>query len=294
MKVRKAIIPAAGLGTRLLPNTKSIPKEMLPLVDKPVLQYIVEEAVAAGVEEILIITNRGKSPIEDYFDYAPDLEARLLADGKRQEARAVREVADMADVFFLRQKETKGLGHAVWRAKSFVGNEPFGILLGDDIMLSETPVLKQLVNAAEANNCSAIAVRQFPSSEICKYSSVKLEEKLSDRVFRISDMNEKPSVYEKLSDYAIMGRYVLTPAIFDILEQTRPGRNNEIQLTDGMRALCRRQPMCAVDFEGKRYDTGNLKGYLESIIDFALKNEEAGAWLRQFILDKAELLKREG
>ena len=294
MKIRKAIIPAAGLGTRLLPNTKSIPKEMLPLVDKPVLQYIVEEAVAAGVEEILIITNRGKSPIEDYFDYAPDLEARLLADGKRQEARAVREVADMADVFFLRQKETKGLGHAVWRAKSFVGNEPFGILLGDDIMLSETPVLKQLVNAAEANNCSAIAVRQFPSSEICKYSSVKLEEKLSDRVYRISDMNEKPSVYEKLSDYAIMGRYVLMPEIFDILEKTKPGRNNEIQLTDGMRALCRRKPMCAVDFEGKRYDTGNLKGYLESIIDFALQNEEAGAWLRQFILDKAELLKREG
>ena len=293
MKIRKAIIPAAGLGTRLLPNTKSIPKEMLPLVDKPVLQYIVEEAVAAGVEEILIITNRGKSPIEDYFDYAPDLEARLLADGKRQEARAVREVADMADVFFLRQKETKGLGHAVWRAKSFVGNEPFGILLGDDIMLSETPVLKQLVNAAEANNCSAIAVRQFPSSEICKYSSVKLEEKLSDRVFRISDMNEKPSVYEKLSDYAIMGRYVLTPAIFDILEQTRPGRNNEIQLTDGMRALCRREPMCAVDFEGKRYDTGNLRGYLESIIDFALKNEEAGEWLRRFIIDKAEILKQE-
>ncbi len=293
MKVRKAIIPAAGLGTRLLPNTKSIPKEMLPLVDKPVLQYIVEEAVAAGVEEILIITNRGKSPIEDYFDYAPDLEQRLIADGKRREARTVREVADMADVYFLRQKETKGLGHAIWRARSFVGNEPFGILLGDDIMLSETPVLKQLVDAAEQNDCSAIAVRQFPGEEICKYSSVKLEEKLGERVYRISDMNEKPSVYEKLSDYAIMGRYVLTPAIFDILEKTSPGRNNEIQLTDGMRVLCRREKMCAVDFEGKRYDTGNLKGYLESIIDFALQNEEAGDWLRQFILDKADQFRAE-
>ncbi len=293
MKVRKAVIPAAGLGTRLLPNTKSIPKEMLPLVDKPVLQYIVEEAVAAGVEEILIITNRGKSPIEDYFDYAPDLEARLLIDGKAKEARTVRAVADMADVYFLRQKETKGLGHAIWRAKSFVGNEPFGILLGDDIMLSETPVLKQLVDAAEANDCSAIAVRQFPGDEICKYSSVRMEEKLGENVYRISDMNEKPSIYEKLSDYAIMGRYVLTPAIFDILEKTSPGRNNEIQLTDGMRTLCRREKMCAVDFEGHRYDTGNLKGYLESIIDFALKNEEAGPWLRQFILDKAELLKKE-
>ena len=294
MKIRKAIIPAAGLGTRLLPNTKSIPKELLPLVDKPVLQYIVEEAVAAGVEQILIITNRGKDPIENYFDYAPDLEERLREDGKFKEADTIRKVADMADVYFLRQKETKGLGHAIWRAKSFVGDEPFGILLGDDIMLSDTPVLKQLVDAAETNNCSAIAVRKFPSDEISKYSSVKLEEQLSEGVYRISDMNEKPSVYEKLSDYAIMGRYVLMPEIFDILEKTKPGRNNEIQLTDGMRALCRRKPMCAVDFEGKRYDTGNLKGYLESIIDFALKNEEAGAWLRQFILDKAELLKKEG
>ena len=291
MKVRKAIIPAAGLGTRLLPNTKSIPKEMLPLVDKPVLQYIVEEAVSAGVEQILIITNRGKSPIEDYFDYAPDLESRLLADGKDKEARTIREVADMADVYFVRQKETKGLGHAVWRARSFVGDEPFAILLGDDIMLSETPVLKQLVDAAEANSCSAIAIREFPGEEICKYSSVKLEEKLSDRVYRIGDMNEKPTMDERLSNYAIMGRYVLTPAIFDILEQTPPGRNNEIQLTDGMRKLCHVEPMCAVDFEGKRYDTGNLKGYLESIIDFALKNEEAGDWLRQFIIDKADQLR---
>ena len=291
MKVRKAIIPAAGLGTRLLPNTKSIPKEMLPLVDKPVLQYIVEEAVSAGVEQILIITNRGKSPIEDYFDYAPDLESRLLADGKDKEAKTIRAVADMADVYFVRQKETKGLRHAVWRAKSFVGNEPFAILLGDDIMLSETPVLKQLVDAAEANSCSAIAIREFPGEEICKYSSVKLEEKLSDRVYRIGDMNEKPTMDERLSNFAIMGRYVLTPAIFDILEQTPPGRNNEIQLTDGMRQLCHVEPMCAVDFEGKRYDTGNLKGYLESIIDFALKNEEAGDWLRQFIIEKADQLR---
>ena len=288
MKVRKAIIPAAGLGTRLLPNTKSIPKEMLPLVDKPVIQYIVEEAVAAGIEKILIITNRGKSPIEDYFDYAPDLEERLILDGKTKDARIVREVADMADVYFVRQKETKGLGHAVWRARSFVNEEPFAVLLGDDIMLSETPVLKQLVTTAEENNCSAVAVRQVPDELITKYSSVKLEEKLSERVYRISDMNEKPRLEEKLSDYAILGRYVLTPAIFDILEQTPPGCNNEIQLTDGMRTLCHREKMCAVDFEGRRYDTGNLKGYLEAIIDFALKNEEAGDWLRQFILDKAE------
>ena len=288
MKVRKAIIPAAGLGTRLLPNTKSIPKEMLPLVDKPVIQYIVEEAVSAGIEKILIVTNRGKTPIEDYFDYAPDLEERLIADGKLRDAQIVREVADMADVYFVRQKETKGLGHAIWRAKSFVNEEPFAVLLGDDIMLSETPVLRQLVTAAEQNECSAVAVRQVPDELITKYSSVKLEEKLSDRVYRISDMNEKPTLEEKLSDFAILGRYVLTPAIFDILENTPPGRNNEIQLTDGMRTLCHREKMCAVDFEGRRYDTGNLKGYLEAIIDFALKNEEAGDWLRQFILDKAK------
>ena len=287
MKVRKAIIPAAGLGTRLLPNTKSIPKEMLPLVDKPVIQYIVEEAVAAGIEEILIITNRGKTPIEDYFDYAPDLEERLMKDGKEDEARTVRAVADMADVFFVRQKETKGLGHAIWRAKNFVNGEPFGILLGDDIMLSKKPVLHQLVEAAEANACSAIAVREVPDELIVKYSSVKLEEQLGERVYRISDMNEKPTLEEKLSQYAILGRYVLTPGIFDILEHTPPGRNNEIQLTDAMRTLCRREPMCAVDFEGRRYDTGNLKGYLESIIDFALANPEAGPWLRQFIIDKA-------
>ena len=290
MKVRKAIIPAAGLGTRLLPNTKSIPKEMLPLVDKPVIQYIVEEAVSAGIEEILIITNRGKSPIEDYFDYSPDLEERLIQDGKKDEADTVRAVADMADVFFLRQKETKGLGHAIWRAKSFVGDEPFAILLGDDIMLSEKPVLKQLVEAAEENSCSAIAVREVPDELIVKYSSVKLEKKLSDRVFRIGDMNEKPTLEEKFSNYAILGRYVLTPAIFDILAHTAPGRNNEIQLTDGMKELCRIEPMCAVDFEGRRYDTGNLKGYLEAIIDFALKNEEAGDWLRDFIKEKAKIL----
>ena len=290
MKVRKASIPAAGLGTRLLPNTKSIPKEMLPLVDKPVIQYIVEEAVSAGIEEILIITNRGKSPIEDYFDYSPDLEERLIRDGKQDEANTVRAVADMADVFFLRQKETKGLGHAIWRAKSFVGDEPFAILLGDDIMLSEKPVLKQLVEAAEENSCSAIAVREVPDELIVKYSSVKLEEKLSDRVFRIGDMNEKPTLEEKFSNYAILGRYVLTPAIFDILAHTAPGRNNEIQLTDGMKELCRIEPMCAVDFEGRRYDTGNLKGYLEAIIDFALKNEEAGDWLRDFIREKAKNL----
>ena len=265
---------------------------MLPLVDKPVIQYIVEEAVSAGVEQVLIITNRGKSAIENYFDYAPDLEERLRADGKERDADIIHNVADMADVLFLRQKETKGLGHAVWRAKSFVGDEPFAVLLGDDIMLGKKPVLKQLVEAAEANDCSAVAIHQVPDELIVKYSSVKLEEQLGERVYRISDMNEKPTLEEKLSQYAILGRYVLTPAIFDILEHTAPGRNNEIQLTDGMGTLVHQEKMVGVDFEGRRYDTGNLKGYLESIIDFALENEEAGDWLRQFIIEKAEILKK--
>ena len=291
MRVRKAVIPAAGLGTRLLPNTKSIPKEMLPLVDKPVIQYIVEEAVAAGVEQILIITNRGKTSIEDYFDYAPDLEERLMADGKKKDARIVHDIADMADVVFMRQKETKGLGHAVWRARSFVGDEPFAVLLGDDIMLGEKPVLKQLVEASEAYECSSVAIHEVPDDLIVKYSSVLMEEKLTDRVYRISDMNEKPTLEEKLSNYAILGRYVLTPAVFDILEHTAPGRNNEIQLTDGMKELVRHEKMCGVDFEGRRYDTGNLKGYLEAIIDFALRNEEAGEWLREFIIAKADQLR---
>ena len=286
MKVRKAIVPAAGLGTRMLPNTKSIPKEMLPLVDKPVIQYIVEEAVAAGIEEILIITNRGKASMEDYFDYAPDLEERLLRDGKEKEAAVVRAAADMADVYYVRQKETKGLGHAVWRAKSFVGSEPFAVLLGDDIMLSETPVLKQLVDAAEKYHCSAIAAREVSDRDIVKYSSLQITP-LEDRIYRIHDMNEKPTLEEKLSNHAIMGRYVLTADIFPILENTPPGRNNEIQLTDGMRTLCHSQMMTAVDFEGKRYDTGNLRGYLEATIDFALQNEEVGDWLREFIRSKA-------
>ena len=289
MRVRKAIIPAAGLGTRLLPNTKSVPKEMLPLVDKPVLQYIVEEAVAAGVEEILIITNRGKSAIEDYFDYAPDLEARLIQDGKEKDARTVRQVADMADVFFLRQKETKGLGHAVWRAKSFVGNEPFAVLLGDDIMLSEKPVLKQLVEAAEKYGASAVGVQRVATEAISRYSSVKIAP-LEERVFSVSDMNEKPSPEQMFSNYAILGRYVLTPDIFDILERVKPGYGGEIQLTDGLRELCQNSRMVAVDFEGRRYDTGNLNGFLEATIDFALDHPAAGPWLRGFLKEKAAQL----
>lgn len=294
MKVRKAVIPAAGLGTRMLPATKTVPKEMLPLVDKPVIQYIIEEAVASGIEDILIVTNRAKSAMDDYFDYTPELDERLLAAGKLAELEAVRRTADIANIFYVRQKETKGLGHAIWRAKRFVGDEPFAILLGDDIMMSEKPVIGQLIEAAEKYGASCVGTQTVSNEAISSYSSLKVDPLPNESaILRVLDMNEKPSPAEKLSNYAILGRYVLSSEIFDILENTAPGHGGEIQLTDGMRALCRRAPMIAVDFEGRRYDTGNLIGFLEATIDFALKSSAAGPWLRSFIQSKAEALAAE-
>jgi UTP--glucose-1-phosphate uridylyltransferase len=292
MKVRKAVIPAAGLGTRMLPATKTIPKEMLPMVDKPVIQYIIEEAVASGIEDILIVTNRAKSAMDDYFDYHPELEERLLKNGKTKEAESVRMSADLANIFYVRQKETKGLGHAIWRAKRFVGDEPFAVLLGDDIMMAQTPVTKQLIDEAEKYHACAVGVQTVLDENISKYSSVKVSP-LDSRVYRVSDMNEKPTIAEKFSNYAILGRYVLTSEIFDILENTPPGYGGEIQLTDGLKQLCKQSPMVAVDFEGRRYDTGNLKGFLEATIDYALTSEEIGPWLRAFIAEKAASLTHE-
>ena len=289
MKVRKAVIPAAGLGTRMLPATKTVPKEMLPMVDKPVIQYIIEEAVASGIEDILIVTNRAKSAMDDYFDYYPELETRLNQAGKEKELFEVRRAADLANIFYVRQKETKGLGHAIWRAKRFVGNEPFAVLLGDDIMKAEVPVTRQLIDAAETHSASAVGVQYVPTEAISKYSSVKVTP-LEGRVFRVSDMNEKPTPEQMLSNYAILGRYVLTPDIFDILENLTPGYGGEIQLTDGLKQLCRQAPMVAVDFEGRRYDTGNLRGFLEATIDFGLDHPQTGDWLAQFIRSKARQL----
>ncbi|MGM9522704.1 MAG: UTP--glucose-1-phosphate uridylyltransferase GalU [Oscillospiraceae bacterium] len=289
MKIRKAVIPAAGLGTRMLPATKTVPKEMLPLVDKPVIQYIIEEAVASGIEDILIVTNRAKSAMDDYFDYYPELEDRLHRDGKTHEAEIVRRSADLANIFYVRQKETHGLGHAIGRARRFVGDEPFAVLLGDDIMMSEKPVLRQLMDAAETYGGSAIGVQWVSDEAISSYSSVKMTP-LTGRVYDVQDVNEKPSPEEKFSNFAILGRYVLTPEIFDILDSTPPGRNGEIQLTDGLARLCRESKMLAVDFEGRRYDTGNIRGFLEATIDYALKNEETGAWLAGFIKEKAKTL----
>ena len=287
MKVRKAVIPAAGLGTRMLPATKTVPKEMLPLVDKPAIQYIVEEAVASGIEDILIITNRGKAAMNDYFDYSPELEESLSRTGKSAELDAVRRSADMANIFYVRQKETKGLGHAVWRAKRFVGDEPFAVLLGDDIMMADVPVTKQLVDAAEKYGASAVGTQRVSLDAISKYSSLQVTP-LEDRIYKVTDMNEKPTPEQAFSEFAILGRYVLTSDIFTFLENAAPGYGGEIQLTDGLRESCRVSPMVAVDFVGRRYDTGNVKGFLEATIDFALRDPSIEPWLRQFMIDKAE------
>ena len=287
MRVRKAVIPAAGLGTRMLPATKTVPKEMLPLVDKPAIQYIIEEAVSSGIEDILIVTNRAKSAMDDYFDYVPELEESLSRAGKLSELDVVRRTADIANIFYVRQKETKGLGHAVWRAKRFVGNEPFAVLLGDDIMMSDTPVTKQLIDAAVKYGAAAVGTQKVEIDAISRYSSLKVS-MLEDRIYKVTDMNEKPSPAEAFSDFAILGRYILTSEIFTLLENTPPGYGGEIQLTDGLRELCKASSMVAVDFAGRRYDTGSISGFLEATIDFALKDPAVGAWLKEFIIDKVQ------
>ena len=289
MKVRKAVIPAAGLGTRMLPATKTVPKEMLPMVDKPVIQYIIEEAVASGIEDILIVTSRAKSAMEDHFDYYPELETRLNQSGKDKEFCEIRRAADLANIFYVRQKETKGLGHAIGRARSFVGDEPFAVLLGDDIMRAEKPVIGQLIAAAEKYDASCVGVQQVSTEAISKYSSVKISP-LEERIFAVSDMNEKPTPAQVFSNYAILGRYVLTPDIFDILERQAPGYGGEIQLTDALQVMSQRSKMVAVDFEGRRYDTGNLRGFLEATLDFALDHPETGDWLKSFIREKAQII----
>ncbi len=278
------------MGTRMLPATKTVPKELLPLVDKPVLHYIVEEAVLSGAEEIIIITSPGKSAMDDYFRPSGDLYEKLCRVGKQREAELIRQTYEMAKFTFVTQEEQKGLGHAVWCARHAVGDEAFGILLGDDIMLChEKPVLRQLVDAAEKYSCSAIATREVDDEHVVKYSSLKLSP-LEERIYEIEDMNEKPSLEEKFSNNAIMGRYVLTPEIFEILGRTGPGRNGEIQLTDGLRELCLSERMIAVDFLGMRYDTGNPCDYISTFLDFALADPQVSEFTRKLILSKAREL----
>lgn len=273
MKIRKAIIPAAGLGTRVLPASKAMPKEMLPIVDKPAIQYIVEEAVAAGIEDILIITNRGKEIIEDHFDYAYELEDKLQKSGKTKMLEDVRKSAELANIYFLRQKVTKGLGHAVLCARQFVGNEPFAVLYGDDVIISDDPVTGQLIRAYEEFGRGAVGVKEVPREDIYKYSSLKVEPQ-RDNIMLCTDMIEKPQPGQEMSLYSILGRCVLPPEIFDILETTKPGAGGEIQLTDAMVELARRDGVMAVDFVGKRYDMGNKFGMLQAICEVALKHPE--------------------
>lgn len=272
MKVRKAIIPAAGLGTRFLPATKAQPKEMLPIVDKPTIQYIIEEAVASGIEEILIITGRNKKSIEDHFDKSVELEMELEKSGKKEMLELVRGISDMVDIHYIRQKEPRGLGHAINCAKSFVGNEPFAVMLGDDVVDSEVPCLKQLINCFNEYKTTILGVQTVEFDSVNKYGIID-GLPIENRVYKVKKLVEKPSVEEAPSNIAILGRYIITPQIFKILENTKPGKGNEIQLTDALETLIKSEAMYAYNFEGRRYDVGDKLGFLEATVEFALKRE---------------------
>lgn len=289
MRIKKAVIPAAGLGTRVLPASKAIPKEMLPIVDKPAIQYIVEEAAKAGIEDILIITNRGKTVMEDHFDRAPELEQRLSATGKTKMLNDIIDVTKLANITYIRQKETKGLGHAVYCAKSFVGNEPFAVLYGDDVIVGEIPVTLQLVQAYNEYGLGAAGIKQVNRADISKYSSLAVTQ-MHDNIFRITDMIEKPSPEKVLSLYSILGRCVLPPSIFEILENTAPGAGGEIQLTDAMKELTRRENMIGVDFIGKRYDMGSKLGIMKAAVETALDHPEIGTGFREYLKEIAKAL----
>ena len=289
-KVRKAVIPAAGLGTRVLPATKVMPKEMLPIVDKPAIQYIVEEAAASGIEDILIITNRGKGLLEDHFDRAPELERRLAGDpAKEAILNQVMGISKLANIFYVRQKETKGLGHAIGCAREFVGDEPFAVLYGDDVILGEDPVCGQLMRAYEQFGSGVVGVKEVSREAIRKYSSLKVEH-IQDNYFRCTDMVEKPQPGQEFSLYSILGRCVLPPEIFDILDNTPPGAGGEIQLTDAMATLARRDGMTAVDFTGTRYDMGNKLGIMQASVEVALQHPEIGEDFRAYLKELCKTL----
>ena len=271
-KIRTAVIPAAGLGTRFLPATKAQAKEMLPIVDKPCIQYIIEEAIDSGIEDILIITGRNKRAIEDHFDRAVELELTLKAQGKYDLLGLVQELSRVT-IHYVRQKEPKGLGHAVLCAKHFVGDEPFAVLLGDDIMDAEVPVLKQLMDVYEDCEGSVLGVQEVPKDRVSSYGVVK-PVAVKERLWRADDLVEKPSVEEAPSRLAVLGRYIISPEIFGILEKTEPGRGGEIQLTDALKKLSEQEPVYAYEFEGRRYDVGDKQGYLEATVDFALKRPD--------------------
>ncbi|WP_315117492.1 UTP--glucose-1-phosphate uridylyltransferase GalU [uncultured Clostridium sp.] len=287
MRVKKAIIPAAGLGTRFLPATKAQPKEMLPIVDKPTIQYIIEEAVHSGIEEILIITGRNKRAIEDHFDKSIELEQQLQSKGNEEMLNMVEEISNMADIYYIRQKEPKGLGHAVSCAKTFVGNEPFAVMLGDDVVDSKVPCLKQLIDCFNEYKTTILGVQKVPKEEVYKYGVIKGMQ-IEGNVYKVKDLIEKPKVEEAPSNIAILGRYIITPSIFDILESTTPGKGGEIQLTDALKTLASREAIYAYNFDGRRYDVGDKLGFLEATVEFALKREELKDEFMKYLLTITE------
>ena len=287
-KIRKAIIPAAGLGTRFLPATKAQPKEMLPIVDKPTIQYIIEEAIASGIEEILIIIGRSKKCIEDHFDKSVELEMELEKSGKNELLDLVRDISGMVDIHYIRQKEPRGLGHAIYCAKTFVGDEPFAILLGDDVVYNEEkPCLKQLIDCYNEYKTSVLGVQTVPENHVSKYGIVDGKH-IEGKVYKVKGLVEKPSVEEAPSNVAILGRYIVTPRIFDILENTKPGKGGEIQLTDALLELMGQEAMYAYDFEGRRYDVGDKLGFLEATVEYALRRPELREGFIEYLNDLSE------
>lgn len=295
MKVRKAIIPAAGLGTRFLPATKAMPKEMLPIVDKPTIQFIVEEAKKSGIEDILIVTGKSKRPIEDHFDSNPELEQDLEETGKIKLLKLTQEITNLGvNLYYTRQPHPKGLGDAILRARSFVGNEPFAVMLGDDLMTDKEPLTKQLIDRYDETHASTIAVMKVPHEEVSKYGVIEPESEIVPGLINVKSFVEKPAIEDAPSDYAIIGRYVLTPEIFEILANLKPGAGNEIQLTDAIDKMNKTQRVFAHVFKGDRHDVGNKEGYLETSIQYGLTHPETKDALRNFIIDLGKKLEAEG
>ena len=289
--VKKAIIPAAGLGTRFLPATKAQAKEMLPIVDKPTLQYIIEEAIESGIEEILIVTGRNKKSIEDHFDRSVELELELEQKGKTAMLEMVQDISNMVNIHYIRQKEPKGLGHAIHCAKSFIGDEPFAVLLGDDIVDADTPCLKQMIDAYDEYKTTVLGVQEVARENVDKYGILDVKH-IEDRVYKVKDMVEKPSIEEAPSNIAILGRYIITPEIFNILENQAPGKGGEIQLTDALQTLATKEAIYAYNFEGRRYDVGDKLGFLEATVDFALKRPELRDDFIEFLKTKSDQMER--
>jgi len=284
MTIRKAVFPAAGLGTRFLPATKAQPKEMLPIVDKPTIQYVIEEAVASGIQDVILVTGRGKNAIEDHFDRSMELEMMLSRKGRNDLLEVVRHISELVRICYVRQKEPLGLGHAVLAAKDLVGDEPFAVLLGDDILSDTTPALKQMIEVYDRYHCPVVCVKRVPKDEVSRYGVIK-GRRLDDNLFHLMDMVEKPDAAQAPSDLALIGRYILTPEIFSILEATVPDRSGEIQLTNALKALLKRkkQIMYAMEFQGRWHDAGTILGFLKTTVAFALERPDVAPGFREYL-----------